>query len=186
VSDSSSLSASAAGRYATALFELALEGDALDAVETDVEALSSALAESADLSTLISSPLYSRDQQGRAMAAVGEALGLGDLAKNVVGLMAAKRRLFALPQMIRDFRTLLAEHRGEITAEVIAARPLSDAQREALHARLSESVGRDVKINLTVDEGIIGGLIVKMGSKMIDTSIRSKLDSLQSRMKEAG
>ena len=186
MSESSSLSASAAGRYATALFDLAIEADALDAVETDIEGLASALEESADLATLIASPLYGRDEQGRAMAAVADALGIGTLVKNVVGLMASKRRLFALPAMIRDFRTLLAEHRGEITAEVTAARPLSDAQREALHERLSKAVGRDVKIHLTVDEGIIGGLIVRMGSKMIDTSIRSKLDTLQSRMKEAG
>jgi F-type H+-transporting ATPase subunit delta len=186
VSESSTLSASVAGRYAMALFDLALEEGALEKTEADIEALAAALAESDDLRRLISSPVYTRDEQGRALAAVGQALGLGPLAGNVVGLMASKRRLFVLPQVIRDFRSLLADHRGEVTAEVTAARPLSDAQRAALHETLSKAAGRDVKIAVSVDEGIIGGLIVKMGSKMIDTSIRSKLNSLQSRMKEAG
>ena len=186
MSESSSLAASASGRYATALFSLAEEGGALDAVAGDLEALTAAIAESADLKELLTSPLYSREDQGRAMAAVTSAMGLGPLASNVVGLMAQHHRLHVLPEMIRGYRVLLAEHRGEVTAEVTAAAQLSDAQRAALHDRLSAAVGREVNIHVTVDEGIIGGLIVKMGSKMIDTSIRSKLNSLQSVMKEAG
>lgn len=186
MSESSSLAASAPGRYATALFSLAEENGALDATERDLDTLAAAIAESEDLNELLTSPLYTREEQSRAMTALAGAMGIGQLTTNVIGLMAQHRRLYMLSQMIRDFRLLLAEHRGEVSAEVTAAFELSDAQRSALHDRLSAAVGRDVKVNVTVDEGIIGGLIVKVGSKMVDTSIRSKLNSLQSVMKEAG
>ena len=186
MSETSSLSASIAGRYATALFELAEESGTLERAEQDIAALSDALAESAELRDLISSPIYSRENQGRAMAGVGAALGLSELTGNVVGLMAAKRRLFVLPQLIATFRQLLADHRGEVTAEVTAARVLSDEQLENLAATLKGAIGRDVKLNVSVDEEIIGGLVVKVGSKMIDTSIRSRLESLQNVMREVG
>lgn len=189
VSETSTLSASVAGRYANALFELAREEAQLDAIDADLLALGAALDPddgSADLHTLIASPLYSRDDQAKAMAAVTDAMGLSPLSRNVVGLMAEKRRLFALPQVIRVFAALLAAHRGEISAEVTAARPISDAQQAELAATLKASVGQEVKLDVTVDESLIGGLIVKVGSRMIDTSIRSRLAGLQNAMKEVG
>jgi F-type H+-transporting ATPase subunit delta len=186
VADSSTLVSSAAGRYATALFELAGESEALDRTEQDMEALGQALEASEDLRTLLSTPIYTRDEQGRAMASVTEAMGLSALVANVVGLMATKRRLFVLGDVIDIFAQLMAEHRGEVTADVTAARALSDAQQSALVSTLKAAIGREVKLNVTVDEGIIGGLVVKVGSKMIDTSIRSKLTSLQNAMREVG
>ncbi len=123
---------------------------------------------------------------GRAMASVAEAMGLSALVRNVVGLMATKRRLFVLGDVIDIFAQLMAEHRGEVTADVTAARALSDAQQAALVSTLKAAIGREVKLNVTVDEEIIGGLVVKVGSKMIDTSIRSKLASLQNAMREVG
>lgn len=186
VSETSSLSASIAGRYATALFELAQESGALDKAEADIAALSDALEASEDLRSLIASPIYSRDDQARAMSAVGKALGLSDLTGNLIGLMASKRRLFVLPQLVATFRALMAEHRGEVTAEVTAAKKLTKAQLDSLAKTLKGAIGREINLNVKVDEDIIGGLIVKVGSKMIDTSIRSKLASLQNVMKEVG
>ncbi|MBK0400680.1 F0F1 ATP synthase subunit delta [Limibaculum sp. M0105] len=186
MSETSSLSASIAGRYATALFELAQESGALETAEADIARLAEALEASEDLRSLIASPIYSRDAQSRAMAAVGKALDLSELTGNLIGLMAAKRRLFVLPQLISTFRALMAEYRGEITAEVTAARALSDAQLASLSETLKGATGREVKLNVKVDEDLIGGLIVKVGSRMIDTSIRSRLASLQNVMKEVG
>lgn len=186
MTESSTLRSSAAGRYANALFELASEGDALARTEQDMEALGQALEASDDLRTLLASPIYTRDEQGRAMASVAEAMGLSPLVRNVVGLMASKRRLFVLDDVIGIFARLMAEHRGEVTADVTAARVLGEAQQAALAATLKAAIGREVKLNLTVDESIIGGLVVKVGSKMIDTSIRSKLASLQNAMREVG
>lgn len=186
MSETSSLSASIAGRYATALFELAQESGALETAEADIARLGEALAISADLRALIASPIHARDDQARAMAAVGAALGVTPLTANVIGLMAAKRRLFVLPHLVETFRAMMAAHRGEITAEVTAAHALSDAQRASLAATLAQATGREVKLNVKVDGDLIGGLIVKVGSKMIDTSIRSKLASLQNVMKEVG
>lgn len=182
----SSLTAGAAGRYATALFELAEEAGSLDQADVDLSALEAALADSPDLDDLIKNPIYTREEQGAAMAAVADKMGLSPLVKNVIGLMATKRRLFAVPQLIKVFQALLADHRGEITADVTAARALSDTQSGALVEQIKASMGREVKLNVTVDESIIGGLIVKVGSRMIDSSIRSKLSSLQNAMKEVG
>ena len=181
-----SLTAGAAGRYATALFELAQEAGSLEQAEADLTALGAALEESSDLSDLLKNPMYTRTEQGAAMAGVADKMGLSALVKNVIGLMATKRRLFAVPELIRVFQGLMAEHRGEVTAEVTAARALSDTQSAALVEQIKSAIGRDVKLNVTVDESIIGGLVVKVGSKMIDSSIRSRLNSLQSVMKEAG
>ena len=186
MSDSSNLVSSAAGRYATALFELAGESDALAPTEQDMAALGQALDASDDLRALISTPIYTRDDQSRAMASVAGAMGLSALVKNVVGLMAGKGRLFMLGDVIEIFAKLMAEHRGEVTADVTAARALSEAQQAGLASTLKAAIGREVKLNVTVDEDIIGGLVVKVGSKMIDTSIRSKLASLQNAMREAG
>jgi len=186
VTASSSLVSSAAGRYANALFELASEGKVLEQAEKDMEALGQALESSDDLRTLLGSPIYTREEQGRAMASVSEAMGLSPLVRNVIGLMATKRRLFVLDDVISIFAQLMADHRGEVTADVTAARALSKTQQTALAKSLKAAIGREVKLNTTVDESIIGGLVVKVGSKMIDTSIRSKLASLQNAMREVG
>ena len=186
MTDSAIYASGAAGRYANALFELAAESGALDRSEQDMRALGEALAASEDLRRLIRSPLYNREAQARAILAVAEAMGLSDLVRKTVGLMASKRRLFVLRDMIAIFLKLMAEHRGEVTAEVTAARKLGDMQRDALAKTLKEAIGREVNLNVTVDEKIIGGLVVRVGSKMIDTSIRSKLAALQGRMREVG
>ena len=186
MSDTSSLTSGVAGRYATALFDLATEAKNLPAIEADLETLSAALAGSEDLQNVINSPLLSREEQGGVMAAVTKKLGLSDTVSNTVALMAEKRRLFALPDVIDAVKALAAEARGEVTADVTAAKKLTKAQQDALAKALKKSVGKDVEINMTVDESIIGGLIVKVGSKMIDTSIASKLSKLQNVMKEVG
>ncbi|MEL7216287.1 MAG: F0F1 ATP synthase subunit delta [Pseudomonadota bacterium] len=172
------------GRYATALFELATETNDVAAIEGDLTTLEAAFAESADLRDLVSSPIYSREDQGKAIGAVAAAMGLGKMVSNTLALMATKRRLFAVPGMIKGFKALAAEARGEITADVASATALTDAQRDALAAALKASVGSDVVLNTTVDESLIGGLVVKVGSQMIDTSVRAKLASLQNAMKE--
>lgn len=186
MSDSATLTSSVAGRYANALFELAGEAGAYEAVEADVEALKSAISESDDLSALITSPLYNRESQGRAMAAVADAMGLGELVKGVVGIMAEKRRLFALPDVLTIYGELLADHRGQITAEVTSARPLSEGQVDSLKAAIGRATGREIRLDLSVDDALIGGLVVKVGSRMIDTSIRSKLAGLETVMKGVG
>ena len=181
-----SLTSGAAGRYSTALFELAREAGELDRTEADLNQLAEALEGSPELNELIRNPVYTRAQQEKGMGAIGDRMGLSPLVRNVVALMAQKRRLFALPQMIAQFRALLAEHRGEVTAEVTSAHPLSDAQRDALAEKIKSSTGRDVKLNVQVDESIIGGLVVRVGSRMIDSSIRAKLARLQNAMREVG
>jgi F-type H+-transporting ATPase subunit delta len=186
VSDTASFTSGISGRYATALFELAREAGEIDALEKDLDALSAALDESEDLRNLIVSPIYTREDQARAMAAVAEKMGLGALTANTIGLMASKRRLFALPHTIGAVKALIAADRGEVTAEVTAAKELTDDQTKALSDALREAVGKDVIIKATVDESLIGGLVVKLGSRMIDTSIRAKLNSMQHAMKEVG
>ncbi|MEM6325164.1 MAG: F0F1 ATP synthase subunit delta [Pseudomonadota bacterium] len=186
MSETASLSSGIADRYATAIFELAKEDKALAALESDVDAIDAALDESEDLRDLIQSPVYSRAAQGQAITAVAGKMGLSSTFTKVLGLMASKRRLFALPYVLTGLREMIAEDKGEVTAEVTSAKPLSAAQEKSLAATLKSSVGKDVKIKTAVDEGLIGGLIVKVGSKMIDTSIRSKLANLQNTMKEVG
>lgn len=186
MSAATSIVAGAAGRYATALFELADEAGSLDKAEADLGTLGTAIGESKDLSDLISSPLYTREQQATAMRAICDKAEIGPLVANLIGLMAEKRRLFALPQVIRRFGELMADHRGEVTADVASARPMTDAQQAALAKKLKASVGRDVKLNIAVDESLIGGLVVKVGSRMIDTSIRARLTALRTVMKEVG
>lgn len=186
MAESASFSSGIAGRYATALFEIAKDSRSLNAVEGELDAVADALAASADLRDLVSSPLYSRDDQGAAMAAIAKKMGLSSTVANTIGLMAAKRRLFVLPQVIAAVKALAAAERGEVTAEVTAAKTLSTAQETALAVSLKAATGKDVTIKLTVDESLIGGLIVKVGSLMIDSSISSKLSSLQNAMKEVG
>ncbi|MFP7672091.1 F0F1 ATP synthase subunit delta [Marivita sp. S0852] len=186
VSEPASISSGIADRYAMAVFDLATEGKELDKLEANLDDLSEALENSDDLTKLIHSPIYSRDEQSNAISAVAAKMGLTETMQNVLALMASKRRLFVLPQMITRLRALIAEEKGEVTADVSSAIKLSAAQAKELAATLKAQVGKDVKINATVDESLIGGLVVKVGSKMIDTSIRSKLNSLQNAMKEVG
>ncbi len=185
MAEASGISAGIAERYAAAAFDLAREDGALDRLEGDVDALDRALAQSPDLRALIASPIYSREEQGRAIGAVVLRMGLSPTMSNLLQLMAQKRRLFALPQLVRALRGLLARARGEVAAEVVSARPLSPDQQARLERTLSEVEGRRVKVSTRVDEGLIGGLVVRLGSRMIDTSVRSKLGRLQTVMREA-
>lgn len=175
-----------AGRYATALFELAKEGRSLDQVEADALALEAALAESPDLRDMLASPVFTREEQGNALAAIARKMDLGPILTNTLGLMAQNRRLFVVPATLAQLKALIAAERGEVTAEIRSAKPLTKTQTEALAKTLSASVGRDVKLDVTVDPSLIGGLVVKVGSRMIDTSIRAKLAKLQTVMKEVG
>ena len=186
MSEPASISSGIAERYATAVFDLAKEGKKLKALETDLGALEAAIADSGDLRALLNSPIYSRDEQGTAIAAVAKKMKLSPTMKNTLALLASKRRLFVLPQLITALRDQLAEERGEVTAEVVSAKALTKTQSDKLAKTLKAQVGKAVTINATVDESIIGGLIVKVGSKMIDTSIKSKLSALQNTMKEVG
>jgi len=144
------------------------------------------LAASKDLSLMIASPLVSRDDQGKAVAALATAMGLSIISAHTLSLMAQKRRLFVLPQLTIDVRARIAAENGEMTAEVTSAVKLTAAQAKKLSATLKASVGKDVKLSTAVDESLIGGLIVKLGSTMIDNSIKSKLAALQNKMKEVG
>ncbi|NIZ11055.1 F0F1 ATP synthase subunit delta [Pseudooceanicola sp. HF7] len=186
MSEPASISYGIASRYASAVFEISNENGELSDLETSVNELSAALDASEDLREVISSPLISRTEQGNAIAAVAAKLGLTAALSSTLGLMAQKRRLFALPQLVKRLEELLAEHKGEVTAEVTSAEPLTKEQSEKLSAMLAETIGKQVKLQTTVDESLIGGLVVKVGSRMVDTSIRSKLNALQNVMKEVG
>lgn len=175
-----------AGRYATALFEIARDGNLLDEVERDIRELETIHANSADFREILANPVYSREEQGRALAAIAAAAGLGPTVTSTLGLMARNRRLFVLPDLVGQVKALIAAHRGEVTAEVTAAKKLTKEQTEALAATLKKSVGSEVKLDVTVDPSLIGGMVVKVGSRMIDTSIRAKLGRLQNVMKEVG
>lgn len=184
VSEPASISTGIASRYATAIFELAKEAKELDALGNDVEALKSALADSADFRSLIASPVYSRDQQGKAVTAVADKMGLSATFRNTLGLMASKRRLFVLRPFLARLRRLIADEKGVVEAEVTSAVPLSDDQRKRLAKALSDAAGREIKLTTSVDDGLIGGLVVRLGSRMVDTSIRARLAALQTTMKE--
>ena len=186
MSESASISSGIAQRYATAVFDLAREEKALKTLEADVEALHATLAESADLRRMITSPLLARDEQGRAIAAIAEKMGLSQTMSGALGLMARNRRLFTVPALLSILRRMLAEEKGEVSAEVTSAMVLTKAQADALAKALKAQLGKSVKLNVAVDEALIGGLVVKVGSTMIDTSIRAKLAALQNSMKEVG
>jgi F-type H+-transporting ATPase subunit delta len=180
------LTSGVAGRYATALVEIAKDGKLLDEVERDIGEIEAIHANSADFRELLASPVHSREEQGKAIAAIAAAMGLGTTVTNTLGLMAQNRRLFVVPGLVAQVKALIAAERGEVTAEVTSAKPLTKGQTEALAETLKASVGKDVKLDVTVDEGLIGGLVIKVGSRMIDSSIRSKLAHLQNVMKEVG
>ena len=180
---SSGIQASLAGRYALALFELARDEKKLESVGASLASVRRALAESEDLRTLTTSPLVDRTEAVRAVGAVGEAMKLDPLTRNFLGVLARNGRLRQLENVIRAFNMLSARHRGEITAEVTSARPLDDDQVQAIRRNLSERVGRDIAVELDVEPELLGGLVVKIGSQMIDGSIRTKLNNLASAMK---
>jgi len=180
---SAGIQASLAGRYASALFDLASEKGCVSAVETDLDNLGAALAESADLAALIRNPEISRGDLGKAMVALGDLLKLSDLSRNFLGVLAQNRRLAELPAVIRAFAAIAAAQRGEVTAEVASAHPLSDEQVSLLQEKLKAREGRNVKIKTSVDPGLLGGLVVTIGSKRIDSSIRTRLNSLAHAMK---
>jgi F-type H+-transporting ATPase subunit delta len=180
---SSSVATGLSGRYARALFALAIEGKALAAVEASLATLTEALAESADLTALTSSPLVGRGAAGAAVAGVADGLGLDGLTKNFLGVLAANRRLALLPAVIRDFAALNAARKGEVTATVTAAHKLTAAQQKALGAKLKAGIGRDVALSVNVDPSILGGLMVRVGSRLIDSSLKTRLDMLGQALK---
>ena len=174
-----------AGRYATALFELALETNALDAVQADLTDFDALLAESADLMRLVRSPVFSADEQAKALIAILEKAGIKGIAANFLRVVASNRRLFAVREIIRGFNRLVAAHKGEVTAQVTVAEQLNDARLAEIRDALKAVTAKDVTIDLIVDPSIIGGIKVKVGSRMVDASLRTKLNSIKFAMKEA-
>lgn len=181
--NSGGITASLQGRYASALYELASESKAVTAVEGDLDKLGAAILGNADLAALIRNPQIGRDAAAAAMAEVGKVLGLNQLTQNFIGVLAGNRRLDALPDVVRAFSTIATAARGEVTAEVTSAHPLSDAQLKALAAKLKAREGKDVKIKANVDPEVLGGLVVRIGSTQIDSSIRTRLNTLANAMK---
>ena len=176
-----------AGRYAQALFQLAGESYATDAVAADLDRFAALVAESSDLQHLVRSPVFSAEQQVRALSALLAAAGIQGLAANFLKLVASKRRLFAVSGMIRGYKALNDAAKGVTRAEVTVAEPLSDANLAALQSALAQaSGGRSVVVDVKVDPAIIGGLVVKLGSRMVDGSLKTKLNSIRTRMKEVG
>ncbi len=181
--NSGGIQASLSGRYAVALFELARDGKTLDSVGGSLGALKRALAESADLKALIVSPVIGREAATKTVAAVASSMNLDPLTTKFLGVLAQNRRLAQLPAVIRGYETLLSGHKGEARAEVTSAHPLAKTQITALQKSLKARVGRDVAIDARVDPAILGGLVVQIGSQMIDSSIRTKLNTLAQAMK---
>lgn len=179
----SGIQASLSGRYAVALFDLARDANALDTVAGSLAGLKAAVAQSPDFKGLINSPVLSRDVSGKTIAAVASSLGTDPLTTKFLGVLAENRRLAQLPAVIRAYETLLSNHKGEVRAEVTSAHPLTKTQIGALTKSLKARVGRDVMLDAKVDPAILGGLVVKIGSQMIDSSIRTRLNTLAQAMK---
>ena len=180
---SGGIRASLAGRYASALFDLARDERQIEAVSASLASLKGAMVDSPDLQALVGSPLVGRSAAGRALAATATSLGIDPTTTRFIGVLAHNGRLRELGSIIRLFETLAAEHRGETTAEVTSARPLDDNQVAALKTQLGARVGRDIRIDARVDPTILGGIVVRLGSQMIDASIRTKLNTLATAMK---
>jgi len=174
-----------AGRYATALFELADDQKKLDDVAADLASLLTMIGESDDLRRMIKSPIVAREEQGKAIAAVMDRAGMSELTRSFVGVVARNGRLFAVEDMARAYRAILADRRGEVTAEVTSAMPLSETQQTRLTDMLKAAVGTSVSIEAKVDPNILGGLVVRVGSRMVDSSLRTKLQKLQFILKGA-
>ena len=186
MAQSSSPISTVAERYASSLFELAQQANSVTKVEADLNSFEALLDGSADLSRLIKSPVFSSEDQAKAIAAIADKAGITGLTGNFLRVVARNRRLFAVPGMIKAFRQIAAEHRGETAAEVTSAHALTAAQETELKAALKSVAGKDVAITVTVDPSLLGGLIVKMGSRQIDTSLKTKLNSLKLALKEVG
>src|ERR1044072_4992684 len=174
-----------AGRYATALFDLALETNAVDQVKADLASFDAMVGSSTDLTRLGRSPVFSAEDQPKALAAILDKAGIKGIAANFLRVVAANRRLFAVREIIRGFNALVANHKGEVTAEVTVAEPLNDARMNEIRDALKQVTGKDVQVDVTVDPSIIGGLKVKVGSRMVEASPRTKLNSNKFAMKEA-
>ena len=175
-----------AGRYATALFELALEKKAVDKVKTDLEAFDAMIEGSVDLNRLVRSPVFGADQQLKALTAILAKAGIKGLAANFLKAIAANRRLFAARDMIRGYRALVARHKGEVSAQITVAEKLTEKNLAALKSALkSVTGGKDIDLDVKIDPTIIGGLVAKVGSRMVDSSLRTKLNAIKFAMKEA-
>jgi F-type H+-transporting ATPase subunit delta len=174
-----------AGRYATALFDLAQESNAIDAVKADLDRFDALVAESADLTRMVRSPVFSAQEQLQALTAILDRAGIGGLTARFLKLVVTNRRLFAVRDMARAYRELVAKAKGEVTAEVTVAEQLKDEHLTALRSALNAVSGKDVDLKVKVDPAIIGGLVVKLGSRMVDTSLRTKLNAIRHAMKEA-
>jgi F-type H+-transporting ATPase subunit delta len=174
------------GRYATALFELARDEKSVDAILADLNQFDALLSDSADLKRLVRSPVFSAEVQMKALDAVMDRAGISGTSAKFLRVLTANRRLFAVSDVIRAFRALVANFKGEATAEVTVAEQLNDKNLDALKAALKTVTGKDVALNVKVDPSIIGGLVVKLGSRMVDSSLRTKLNSIKHAMKEAG
>jgi len=174
------------GRYATALFELARDEKSIDAVKADLDKFDAMLNDSADLKRLVRSPVFAAETQAKAISAVLEKAGISGISANFLKVLTANRRLFAVADVIRAFNALVAKFKGEASADVTVAEPLSDKNLDALKSALKTISGKDVTLNVKVDPSIIGGLVVKLGSRMVDSSLRTKLNSIKHAMKEAG
>ena len=186
MSQSASLSSGVAERYASALFDLALAEKKLKPVETDLKRFNALLEGSEDLSRLVKSPVFSTDEQVRAIASVLDWAKITGLVGNFMRVVAQNRRAFAMPHILGAFQKLLADHRGEETAEVSVATSLTSTQTKELKAALKSAVGKDVDLQISIDPSLLGGMIVKIGSRQIDTSLRTKLSSLKLTLKEVG
>jgi F-type H+-transporting ATPase subunit delta len=174
-----------AGRYATALFDLARESDAIDAVKAELERFDALVSESPDLARLVRSPVFSADEQLQALSAVLERVGIGGLAAKFLKLVTSNRRLFAVRDMVTAFRELIADYKGEASAQVTVAEPLKEEHAAALKNALKAVSGKDIELNVKIDPAIIGGLVVNLGSRMVDSSLRTKLNAIRHAMKEA-
>jgi F-type H+-transporting ATPase subunit delta len=174
-----------AGRYATALFDLARETNAVDQVQSDLKFFDALIASNPDLQRLVRSPVFGADEQEKALGAVLDKAGIGGIAAKFLRVVTSNRRLFAVRDMIRGFNAKVAAHKGEVTAQVTVAEQLNDARMNDIRSALREVTGKDVQIDMNIDPSIIGGLKVKLGSRMVDASLRTKLNSIKIAMKEA-
>lgn len=186
MADTSHLISGVAERYATSLFELAVESDSIDKVASDLSDFETMLGESADLKRLVESPAFSADEQFRAIGALCDKAGIVGLVGNFLRVVARNRRLFAVPGIIRAYREMVAKHRGETRADVTSAHKLTSGQEADLSAALKAVTGKDVAIDIKVDPSLLGGLVVQIGSRQIDTSLRTKLSTLKLALKEVG
>ena len=186
MSESVSVTSGIASRYAAALFELTEEAGGLDVLDDDIAAVRAVLAAGDDFRTLINSPVYSREEMAAAAAAIADRIGLGDMTRNTLALMASKRRLFALPAMLDALEALLDERRGVVSAEIVAAHALSEAELTSLQETLRGAVGKDVRFEVKIDETLIGGVSARLGSKLVDATVKTKLSNLKNALREVG